>query len=516
MIKPVLASAAMATEMTPNRAVADSQGRADTAGVYGRAWERLIAPHAVLVVVSVAYSVACLTLVPRDLGLSWDEIVYTSQFGVDLVPMPWGGHRAWGSALLVAPVAVFTKSITVLRTYLAVVAGLAMFLAFRPWLEVFDRGRLVRHTAPLAALLFGLTWLSIYYGTKGYPNLWLAFALVAGTGHFITALRRPAAVGPLVGAFLAFTVAALFRPTDTVAAAAPIALTLLVPRWRSPKAVAVALAGVAVGTAPWVIEAFLRFGGPINRLQRSTGAANAGLRLRLVDQLHAADGPYLLCSPQTCGGVTTGVAAWWVGQVLVAVIGVLIARRTRLFLPVLLVLASAAAFAGPYFTVVGNSHPRFLIPAYALLAVAVAYALLGVISRSLGRARLLTAALVAAGVLGQGTAHGETLARARDIQVGISEQTRVSVAVLREKGVTAPCLLYGRYAVGLSYETGCDRAQTDRPPVARNEVIQRALADGHRVVLLYGGDVELPEPFAGWQRVRLPEYGDFYAYLSPR
>lgn len=467
--------------------------------------------------IAAAYAVACAILVPLDLGPSWDEIVYSSQFGRDQVPMGWGGHRAWGSALLVAPVAVLTKSVVALRVYLVLLAGVAMYAAFRPWVSVFTRGTWTRYTAPCAATVFGTTWFAVYYGSKAYPNVWLAFALLAGTGYFVRTVQRPPSVAPLVGAFVAFAVAAVFRPTDTVAAAAPLLLTLLIPRWRTPKAAGATVGGVALGTGPWIVEAFLRFDGPIERLRGSAESANAGVRLRVLDQIFAADGPYLLCNPALCRGVTIGIAAWWLGQILVAIVGVLLARRQPVFMPLLLVVVCAALFAGPYFTAVGGSHPRFLIPAYALLSLAAAFAVLSLLARINTRLPWLAAVIVAVGVLFQATAQGQTLRRVVTIQVRTSDEVRMRAAALMEQGgLTAPCLLYGEYTVGLSYYPGCDRVQTDAPPTPRNKAIERALADGHRVALVFGGDVKMPEPYASWPRLALPGRQAGYAYLSPR
>lgn len=416
-----------------------------------------------------------------------------------------------------APVAVLTKSVVALRAYLVLLAGLGMFVAFRPWVRVFHDGRWARYTAPCAAIVFGTTWLAVYYGSKAYPNLWLAFALVAGTGYVVRAAQRPAPGAALVGAFVAFAIAAVFRPTDTIAAATPLLLTLFVRRWRAPAAVGAALAGVAGGTLPWIVEAFLRFGGPIERLIGSTESANAGVRLRLLDQLFAADGPYLLCNPALCRGVTVGIALWWIGQVLLAPAGVYLARRRPVILPLLLVVACAAFFAAPYFTVVGGSHPRFLIPAYALLSLASAYALLSLLARvSAGRTGL-AAAVIAVGVLFQVTAHGQVLRRVVAIQVRTSDEVRMRATALMEQGgLTAPCLLYGEYTVGLSYYPGCDRVQTPSPPKPGNKVIERALTDGHRVALIFSADVQVPEPYANWPRLALPGMQGGCAYLSPR
>ena len=189
------------------------------------------------------------------------------------------------------------------------------------------------------------------------------------------------------------------------------------------RAVGAVVAGVSVGTLVWIIEAFLRFGGPVDRLLTSSNATNAGLRLRLVDQLHASDGPYTLCSSDLCDGVTAGMAVWWIGLPLLAIAGTVAARRGNTFLPMFLAFACATFFALPLLTFVGDSHPRFLIGAYGLLSIGLAYALLSLLTAMAGRTRWLAAATAAMVVGAQATVHYEVLQRVLEIQNRITDRS---------------------------------------------------------------------------------------------
>jgi len=68
-------------------------------------------------------------------------------------------------------------------------------------------------------------------------------------------------VAPGLHLGLALAAAALFRPGDAVWLALPMAAaTLGVPRWRRPALFAVLVAGLALGGAQWIVEAYLSYG----------------------------------------------------------------------------------------------------------------------------------------------------------------------------------------------------------------------------------------------------------------
>jgi hypothetical protein len=69
-------------------------------------------------------------------------------------------------SLLLAPVGAFTSSSFAIRTYLALLAGLCLYLAFRPWLSIFAERWPYTHLPAIAAGLFGPLWVTVLYGMK--------------------------------------------------------------------------------------------------------------------------------------------------------------------------------------------------------------------------------------------------------------------------------------------------------------------------------------------------------------
>jgi hypothetical protein len=217
--------------------------------------------------VAAAFTLAQLAFVTPRMGLSWDETVYVSQVSGHAPAALFDPARARGVPLLVAPVAAVTASVTALRCYLAVASGLALFVALLAW-----RGLRPAWLLALAGLTFAGLWTAQYYGPQAMPDLWVGLSALAAAGCFLHAARRldtgprRSARGPLAGLAAALASAALFRPGDAIFLAAPLLLAVLVVRaWRRwPLAAAVA-AGLVAGSAEWVAEAYVRFGGVARR-----------------------------------------------------------------------------------------------------------------------------------------------------------------------------------------------------------------------------------------------------------
>ncbi|MGW5281684.1 hypothetical protein ACWERI_19885 [Streptomyces collinus] len=135
------------------------------------------------------------------------------------------------------------------------------------------------------------------------------------------------------------------------------------------------------------------------------------------------------------------------------------AWRTRRVAVTVLPVACAAALSVPYLLLIDYSAPRFLLPAYALLAVPLAtLAADGV--RAVGRPRLRAVAValaVVALVLHLGTQAvvlGRNVADAR----ATAGQYRTAASDLHRLGLAAPCLVSGEHAPPIGYYTGCASA----------------------------------------------------------
>ncbi|MCF6522086.1 hypothetical protein HOY81_03085 [Streptomyces sp. JJ36] len=322
----------------------------------------------------------------------------------------------------------------------------------------------------------------MFYANSAMPNHYTAMGATAAAGAL--AAGRPAAVAAGVA------VATLMRPNDGVALAAPLLLAaLLVPAWRDRGRLAGPAAGLVAGALPWVVEAQLRFGGVRERLAEASGI-QGGLRpvFSLPAHLTAWDGP-LLCRP--CGGDTVRPEAlpWWLLLPSLVALGLWSARRGRAGaartadgapappayrLAVLVALCCAA----PYLFLVPYAAPRFLLPAYALLAVPAAAGLL-LLVRVLprpgpGRRRAragatLLLALVPAHLVMQVTL---VLGNARIQQDARADWHRIT-RVLRDLGVREPCVLKANSSfIPVAHTAGCRPARW-RAPVEPDAVVLR-------------------------------------------
>src|SRR5437762_618424 len=215
-----------------------------------------------------------------------------------------------------------------------------------------------------------------------------------GGAVFVSPGRGRARAG--VAASVAFVT--LVRPGDAVCLATPLlAAAVIRRRWRPAAAVA---GGLLAGGAEWVIEAYARFGGVAGRL-RAAGVEQGGfgLHFALPDELRALNGP-TLCRPCTIGLRYPGLDLWWFLLPALVTLGVLAARRVAPPRPqgpgqpdagtpgtsplgsALLPAVCGLCLAAQYLFMIGYAAPRFLLPAYALLAIPAADGLAFLITRT--------------------------------------------------------------------------------------------------------------------------------------
>jgi hypothetical protein len=428
-----------------------SVGRRDEALASGRPWRAR--GHGLVAAVAGAFTLAQLLLVRPSMGLGWDEIVYVSQVGTDAPAAFFSAPRARGVTLLVWPIASWSSSTTLLRVYIAILSGLALYVALRVW-----RGLFPARVLAGAGALFASLWVTLFYGPQAMPNLWVAFGALFCVGCFLRAradrFDRRALWGVLAGA----AVMAWMRPTDAVWVTLPLlVLVVAVRHWRLGAALA---AGLVAGGVQWVIEAFVSYGGLRERLnQASRIQGDLGWNLAVDDQMRSLVGN-TLCRP--CNGEMPdpAVYAWWFVLPLLAVyalaVAVLDGRTTRTLVPLL--CAATAAF--PYLFLIGYAAPRFLLPAYALLAIPVAHALLRLVTTPTGRWRPAVGAVIALGLAGHLAVQYAVLDHTVDRTTANRQAWARSAAELHRLGVRPPCLLTGHEAIPVGYYTGCDSGAT--------------------------------------------------------
>jgi hypothetical protein len=453
------------------------------------------------------------------MGLSWDETVYVSQVSGHAPAAYFDAARARGVPLLVAPVTLATSSVAVLRGYLALASGLALLGALWTW-----RPARPAWVLALAGVAYGGLWVAQYYGPQAMPDGWVALSSLAATGFFLRAAaawapageaapgevaagrrRRWPALAGLAGCLAA---AALLRPGDAGYLAAALLLAVLaVPRWRRWPLLACVAGGTAAGTAEWVAEAYLRFGGPLHRLQLA-GAEQGGLGLHLAvwDELRALNGP-TLCRPCTIGWRYPVLSLWWLALPVIVTLGVLAARRAGRAGSSALAAACALSLAAQYLFGIGYAAPRFLLPAYALLAIPVADCLAWLAGGTRGGLRQgLTAAVVVV-LLGQLAAQQLVLRHEAGGTVTFHRDYQRITADLHRLGIRPPCLIQGEQFIPVAYLAGC--ASAGRPA--------RALAAGQPVAVLEYRRQHPPGYARHWQRRRLPgtRILRLVAYLPP-
>lgn len=463
--------------------------------------------------VAAAYAAAQLLLAVPGTGLGWDETVYVSQVARDAPAAFFSAPRARGITLLVAPVTLLTPSVTALRIYLALLSAAALLLCLMVWRRLIPAPVLA-----LAGALFACLWPTLFYGPQAMPNLWVAFGALLATGCFLRAARDPGDRLALTGLGAGTALAALMRPSDAVWLVLPLACAVPAVRaGRRPALLAALAAGALLGGTQWVVEAELRYGGLLTRLHRA-GEIQGGLGWNPAfgDHLRALGGR-TLCRPCDVPWSDPVTALWWFALPLLTAGGLVTAYRSgrlRLFLVPTL---AALSLAAPYLLLVGYAAPRFLLPAYALLALPVALCLtrLLALARSRPLARGVLCAALAAHLALQLGVTAALGARGRDTRAAFT----AVVAELHRQGVRPPCVVSGWEAVRVAFLTGCSSRQVygDHDGSITPEGIA-ALARTRPAVVL-GAAGAPPPPWArGWRPLPLPYFPGprgRLAYLSP-
>ncbi|MFE0348788.1 hypothetical protein [Streptomyces griseoluteus] len=457
-----------------------------------------------LAAVAVAFTLAQLVLVRPGFGLGWDETVYVSQVSGHVPAAFFSAPRARGVPLLVAPITSWSDSTALLRVYLAVLSGVALYFALRVW-----RAHVMPRVLALAGALFASLWITLFYGPQAMPNYWVAVGALACVGCFLRARLNARDRAAWWGLFAGAALMAWMRPMDAVY----VVLPLLALSLRRPRLLAVLAAGLLAGAGEWVIEAYAGYGGLAQRLSDASRIQGGlGWHLAALDQLRSLGGR-TLCRPCTGPEPSPVVTLWWFALPLLAALGAVAALRARRALPVLLPAVCAVTAAVPYLFLIGYAAPRFLLPAYALLALPVAHGLAHLVTApARGGARTLVVSVV--GVLGVGhlavqgvvlehTVHSSAAARV--------EWSRTATS-LHTLGVRPPCLLSGYEAVPIAFYTGCGSAQTTGHDASTTaaELTRAAYRTPFAVLTPLGG---LPPAYArGWPVERV---GILQAYVAP-
>jgi hypothetical protein len=246
-------------------------------------------------------------------------------------------------------------------------------------------------------------------------------------------------------------------------------------------------AGLVAGGAEWVVEAYARFGGVFARLH-AAGAEQGGfgLHFALPDELRALNGP-TLCRPCTIGYRDPELDLWWFALPLLVLLAVLVARQVGTarglgrqggaqLSSTLLAAVCGACLAAQYLFMINYAAPRFLLPAYALLAIPAADGLAFLMTGIHWDLRPAMTATVACFLFAQLFAQHLVL----DHEVGgtvvfHNDYTRI-VAELADRGIRPPCLIQGVQYIPIAFYAGCASAGQPKP----GEAVALLVTVGHR------------------------------------
>ncbi|MFC3574802.1 hypothetical protein ACFOZ0_16250 [Streptomyces yaanensis] len=412
-----------------------------------------------IALVAGAFVLAQLVLVGPRTGLGWDETVYVSQISAHAPASYFSAPRARGISLLVAPITSWSSSTGLLRVYLAVLSGAALYLALRVWRDLF-----AARVLALGGALFASLWVTLFYGPQAMPNYWVAIGALACTGCFLRAHADSTDRAALWGVAASATLMAWMRPTDALWATLPLlVLVVLVRRWRRLPLLLALVCGLAVGAAEWIVEAYVSYGGLAQRLSDGSRIQGGlGWNIAIVDQLRSLGGR-TLCRPCTGSVPNPAVTAWWFVLPLLAVLAAAVAVQARRAGRTLVPLACAATAAFPYLFLIGYAAPRFLLPAYILLVIPVADALLHLVTGPDGRWRPIAATLVALGLAGHLAVQFVVLHHTVDRSAADRRAWSRTAAELHRLGVRPPCLLTGNESLPIAFYAGCSSAATSGP-----------------------------------------------------
>jgi hypothetical protein len=301
-----------------------------------------------------------------------------------------------------------------------------------------------------------------------------------------------------------------------------VAVALVVRRLRRPPLLLALVAGGVLGWLVWIVEAFVRFGDPIARLQAAEEAGPKGLGLDFTFLLalpRLLDGnPYYFAgdAPEQAGALPVTLTTWLLAVIVCTALGVAAAAAQRRLPEILLVLAPAAVVAGFYLLLPAFTSVRFLVPAFALLAVPVATALVHAVSTTSGSVRRFVIGFVAVGVVlhiammivgAHRNLDGQAVHRGEHLQ---------AAEALRPLTEREHCLVVGQEPQATAYYLGC-KVQQARPIPNPQGPVSEAIAAGEDVVAVLANP---PAPdgsyLQSWEPIDVPGLPEGWrAYVPP-
>jgi len=458
-----------------------------------------------LAIVPLLFIGAVLLFTPLRVSFRWDETVYASQISLH-TPMQWGPERARGLPLLAAPLTMLSTSITLLRAYLAVMAGIGMYLASLAW-----RGMRATWVIVLATAIFAGLAVTQSYASLLYPNYWAAIGALATLGLTVrvTKARSPR---DLLLLAVAVALTGLIRPADAIALCLPITVVVtVVSRKESWRALAAIAGGLAIALGEWLAESLMYFGGVSSRLHLAT-LASGGSRFDPLNNLRVLGGGGTAPPSGYAGPLPWTqpyLLIWWGAFFFLAILGVWVARRQDGWLLAALPLICAASIYVLYSFPVLDSA-RYLLPAWALLSIPVADGAVWLLKQG-GMVRAAALATVTTFVVAELISqHTLVVTHSAELVADAHRSDRV-VSALRRIDIDPPCVVttvplkrgYTGVSETAAYFLGCSFYKN---------INNVGLAPRDRIIVLVHGK-QKPWAYAvNWRKRRA---GSIVAYIQP-
>jgi hypothetical protein len=433
-------------------------------------------------------------------AVAWDEAVYLARATPGVAEINWAAHRSLGLPLVLLPVTVTGAPVTVARLWLAALSAIGLFAALLPlW-------RSAPRLALSAALLHGTAWLALFSATEVYPNHLTGLAALATVTWAWWGLREGPATRGMAAMACAAGGLALLRPSESLLVVGAVAAGLVVAGARGRRLLPALGAGLLAGWAVWAVEAFARFGGPLQRLQaaREASRIEGELTPAFEHLVHAAGSGASAEVPVSL----VGGALWWSALVLLSLAG-LFAWRRRPERWLLGVGTLAALAVAAFYFLMSGWAARFLLPSYALLALPAGAGLAACGVRRGGvRLLLLAAAAVWLGwhaATALEVSSEERANRARPAALG---------AELAARSGGRPCAFASSSAYPqMQWRSGCDG---DQLPEAADlpDNVATAVAEGRPAFVVTSGELPPESPAASWPHRAHP--AGWTIYEAPR
>lgn len=441
----------------------------------GHSWSLtfLTSPLFWLVVVAFAYAVAQLVVMDLNRWFAWDEAIYASEVSRSADAIFLGAHRARGVTFIVAPILQVTESILATRVYLVAVSSVGLALAFLPWVSVIGRA------APIGAALFGSSWLTLFYGSEVMPNLYSALFLVAAIGLGLAYVEL-GSKRTIVSAVACVAAGAFLRPLDAATVVAALAsITLFVRNRQSLRLALGAGIGFMAGMIPWLLEAWARFGGPAQRLNRTRELVGGGARNNVFEYLRLLDGP--LSGPDPSRELEPSLLVWLVGLAALALIALFVSPQGwRLHARV--TLLSSAGLALPYLALSEAAAPRFLLPTLGVLSLAAAIGLNAIQLPPHPTLRWIAISFV---VLAMATMNAGVFAEIASQQSDARARGLLLAEALDDRSEPGTCFFLSSSGFPqISYATGCEGSSFASEGSRNLEKLERARSEGKQLFLV--------------------------------